>query len=193
MTIDIRRLPRRTVKAGAQLYRIHRAVHGPWFFDGSGDGRFDPVNSAGRGACYWSESPLGAWVEVFRTRMLLGPDDLTERRLSIATLASDQVVRDLASRRALAAGVTTALTAGADYGPSHALSEDLQGVAAGVRWRVRHDLAQELTGIAWFGPAGSANPSTLASLPPTETNDVPEHLVAEARRLFGYEVLPLPR
>ena len=187
MTVDVARLPRKTLKAGTRLYRIHRSVRDPWFFDGSGAGRFDPAGTAGRGACYWAEDPLGAWVEVFRTRMVLTTRDVADRSLSVATLEHEVVVRDLASRRALRAGVTLALTAGADYGASHALADALQHSAPAVRWRLRHDLAAKLIGVAWFGAEGLGSPPA-----PTRSGDLPDELVATAHRRFGYEVLPEP-
>lgn len=191
VTLDPARLPRKTLRAGTRLYRIHRARSGPWFFSRN-LGRFDPIAVSGRGTCYWAEHELGAWVEVFRTRMLLPEGELAQRRLSITTLTADIVVCDLTVRRALAAGVTTAVTAGADYTESQALAGALQARRAGVRWRLRHDLRQRLIGIAWFGdtsPAASAAPTDRAH---TETIEIPEQLIAQACRLFGYEVLPNP-
>src|SRR5918992_5010989 len=147
VTVDAARLPRKTLKAGMNLYRIHRTSRAPWFFDGSGRGRFDPSGTPGRGACYWAEDPLGAWVEVFRTRMILTQDDIEARRLSVLTLNDGLRISDLTSRQALAAGVTTALTSGADYGPAHELADAVQGIEAGLCWRLRHDLEQQLIGI----------------------------------------------
>jgi hypothetical protein len=192
VTVDYAKLPGRTLKAGAQLYRIHRALHGAWFFDGSGNGRFDPAGTPGRGACYWAEEPLGAWVEVFRTRMLLTASDLATRRLSVASLGRDVMVRDLASRRALKAGITGALTGGGDYTDAHALADALQSSAPALRWRLRHDLGGKLIGVAWFGEEGPASRRGLADLPATTTEKIPDDLVTKASRTFGYEVLPDP-
>jgi hypothetical protein len=190
--IDVGKLPRKTLKAGTHLYRIHRLSNDPWFFDGSPNGRFNPSGTTGRGACYWAEHPLGAWIEVFRTRMLIPEGELGARVLSAATLNEDLVVRDLSNRRALRAGVTVAVTGGADYGPGQRLADALQGGAAGIRWRVRHDLAQTLIGIAWFGPEGVATRATRRRLPRTDTKEIPDNLVSEATKTFGYELLPLP-
>jgi RES domain len=191
VTIDLKRLPRRTLEAGTTLYRIHRRENGPWFFDHTGNGRFDPTGTPGRGACYWAEQPLGAWVEVFRTRMLLPEDELDARSISETTLAQDITVCDLTDRRALVAGVTVALTAGSDYADSQALADALQASVLGVRWRLRHDLAQRLMGIAWFGQAGPAASSTLAKLPATVTSDIPRDLARRACSSFGYKVMPI--
>ena len=190
MTIGPGRLPRRTLRAGTCLYRIHRAVNSPWFFS-SASARFDPAGVDGRGASYWAADGLGAWVETFRTRMLLPEPEIVERRLSVATLEEDVVVCDLTVRRALASGVTAAMTAGADYRAAQALADELQGEYAAVRWRLRHDLRQRLIGIAWFGNA-EARPSGHPSLPPTKTAAIPEEVVSGACRIFGYQVLPNP-
>jgi hypothetical protein len=190
--IDLGRLPYKTLRAGTRLYRIHRRAFGPWYFDGSGDGRFDPVATRDRGACYWAEDPHGAWVEVFRTRMLLTPDDVDDRRLSVLTLRGSLRVPDLTSRRALTAGVTAALTAGAEYGPAHELADALQGREEGVRWRLRHDLEQQLIGIALFGQEGAASPSARRALPPTRSTRITGRLINDARREFGYEILTPP-
>lgn len=192
MTVDVARLPGKTLRAGTLLYRIHRADSRPWLFDDSGNGRFDPTGTPGRGACYWAEDPLGAWVEVFRTRMLLAEGELGARALSVATLHDDLVVRDLTVRRALHAGVTAALTSGGDYTDAHALADALQGQQPAVRWRLRYDLRQKLIGIAWFGDVGPATRAALGKLPGTETRDVPDDLADRACRIFGYAVLPDP-
>lgn len=190
--IEVARLPRIKLQAGTQLYRIHRRSYGPWYFDGSGDGRFDPAGTPGRGCCYWAEDPLGAWVEVFRTRMVLTPDDLSERRLTGLTLVADMRLPDLTNRRALRAGVTAAVTAGADYTESHALADAIQGVDVGIRWRLRHDLKQLLVGVALFDDEGPATRRSRKHLPPTRTKPIPVSLVKAATAAFGYELLAPP-
>lgn len=104
MTIDVARPPRKKLRPRTCLYR-NRAGSDPWFFDGSGAGRFDPTGSPGRGTCDWAEDVLGAWVEMFRTRVLLPERELAERAISVATLSGDLVVVDLTVRRGLEAGV----------------------------------------------------------------------------------------
>jgi hypothetical protein len=191
VTLDPARLPRKTLRAGTRLYRIHRPRNGPWFFS-RGPGRFDPTGVAGRGACYWAEDELGAWVEALRTRMLLPESELAQRRLSIATLSADAVVSDLTVRRALRGGVTAAVSSGADYRESQGLADALQDKRAGVRWRARHDLRQKLVGVAWFGPEGPASRTAVHNLPATVTLEIPAELIPRACRTFGYEVLPNP-
>jgi len=156
VTIDVARLPSRVLPAGTRLHRIHRATRGPWYFSSDGAGRFDPIYARGRGTCYLAEHALGAWVEAFRTNMTLLEDDVSARLLSTVELGDSMVVADLADRRALSAGVTVAVTSGASYDDSHDIASRLQGAVAGVRWRVRHDLAQELIGVAVSGREASS-------------------------------------
>ena len=188
--VDVGRLPGRTLKAGSTLYRIHRARHGAWYFDASQRGRFNPTGSAGRGTCYWAEDPLGAWVEAFRTLMTLTTDDVEARALSTIVLPRELKVADLAAKRALAAGVTVALTGGPDYRPAQALADGLQGRKDGVRYRVSHDLSGKLTAVGWFGDAGT--PRRSARLPKPKTAAIPEDLADAARREFGYVIVPAP-
>jgi hypothetical protein len=59
---------------------------------------------SGRGACYLAEVPLGAWVEVFRQRMLLDDAEVVERTLVHVRMGRDIRLADLTSRRALQFG-----------------------------------------------------------------------------------------
>ncbi|MGI8757283.1 MAG: hypothetical protein ACR2MB_15790 [Acidimicrobiales bacterium] len=182
-------LPRRTLAAGTRLHRIHRRTRGPWFFDGSGAGRFDPVAAPGRGASYWALDPLGAWIDVFRGRMLLTDGDIADRCLSVCTLIDPLRVVDLAVARALRNGVTAALTGGGDYRDAQRLASDVQNTEPGIRWRLRHDLRGRSIGVVLFSEAGTAPPAGQRTIGPA---DLPSELIAQAGSLFGYEVLPAP-
>lgn len=190
--IDVSRLPRRTLAAGTRLYRIHRRERDPWHFDGSGAGRFDPVGVASLGACCWAEQPTGAWIEVFRSTMLLTESDLAMRCLSVIELTDPVRVADLTAARALAAGVTASTTAGADYTDSHALARALHDQADGVRWRLRHDLSARRIGVALFGPRGATSRTGRARLPRPTTTPISPRVVSSACSTFGYVVLPDP-
>jgi hypothetical protein len=186
VTIDVERLPHRTLPAGTELYRIHGADLAPWYFSSDARGRFNPIGTPGRGACYWAETPVGAWIESFRTLMTWAAEDVAERALSTVSLRDALVVCDLTVKKALAAGVTVALSGGEDYRVPQALADALQGKTDGVRYRLRHDLSGTHIGIAWFGDAGV--PSRPAA--PTRTGEIPEALIDQARREFGYLVVP---
>jgi hypothetical protein len=177
---------------GTTLFRIHRAIHGPWFFDGSQSGRFNPTRFRSRGACYWAEDALGAWIEVFRTQMTLTTADVANRRISRMKLTAPLEVVDLTGREALRAGATAAIGAGADYTDAHRLANALQRSGRGIRWRVRHDLEQQLLGIVIFGPRGAIDSPSMSHLGETTTREITPQLVGRAERVFGYRVLPNP-
>ena len=185
MTVVVARLPRVTLAEGTELHRIHRSDRDPWHFDSSSDGRFNPTHRPGWGASYWTEDPLGAFAEVFRTRLRLTDRDIDDRRLTTVTFEFPLDVVDLTKRAALGAGVTASIVHATDYAPAQSSASDLVDVCDGVRWRVRHDLQQSLIAIALFGRPGK-QPRTRrqrASAISTELQDL-------AGSQCGYEVLP---
>jgi RES domain len=185
--------PARTWKAGRPLWRIHRAVNDAWWFNADGTGRFDPVHVAGLGACYLAQDRLGAFVEAFRTRLELDQDDIDERRIARVELSGDLRLADAVSRRALGFGVTAEIGAGGEneYDRSQELASGLAAAGyKGIRWWVRHDPAQRLVGIALFGSAGVV--SSGSGLSPAESRGIDRSLLDEARRKFGYRVVPRP-
>lgn len=181
--------PARTWKARRTLWRIHRAPNGTWWYSAK-NGRFDPVDVPGLGACYFAQDPLGAFVEVYRTRLEIDQDDIDDHRLARAEPDRDLRLADVVSRRALRFGVTAEIGAGGDYGASQELASGLAaGGYDGIRWWVRHDPAQRLVGIALFGPAGAPASGTE---PPADSREIDAQLLDEARRKFGYRVMPRP-
>lgn len=193
MSIDVAALPRSDLPQAQRLYRIHRTENGPWYFDGSDDARFNPSATDGRGACYWTESPLGAFIEVFRATRTIDAADLDARRLAHIDLPAPLVVADLTQRAGLALGVTLALTAGEDHSEAQAVADQLQGTVDGVLWHGRHDLAGQLTCVALFGLEGAPSGRALAQLPQPTSTEIPAPLVFDAEQAFGYTVLPRPR
>jgi hypothetical protein len=184
--------PARTWKAGRALWRIHRAVNDAWWFNPDGTSRFDPVPVADLGACYLAQDRLGAFVQAFRTRLELDQADIDERRVARVELPHDLRLADVTSRRALKFGVTAEIGAGPedDYDASQKLASDLAlADYDGIRWWVRHDPAQRLVGIALFGPAGAPS---ATGLPPADSREIDASLLDEARRKFGYRVVPRP-
>lgn len=170
---------------------MHRAGRSPWWFSDDGTGRFDPVGAPGKGACYLAADELAAFVEVFRTRMTLPLESIEQRRVSLPRLDRDLRLADLCARRALAYGVTAALGAGGDYDRSQEFaSAALNAGFDGVRWWVRHDPAQTLVGVALFGPAGEVEDSEGWPVP--DAAELSDRLLVQARRKFGYRVVPRP-
>jgi hypothetical protein len=181
--VNLQGFPRRTLRGDHDLYRIHRASNGPWWFSENGSGRFDPVGT-GHGACYLSARPAGAWLEVFRKSMLLPEGEVTARALFTVQLGRDLRLADLTSRRALQFGVTASVGAGESYDAAHRFAA--AALAAGF-----DGVAQKLYGYALFGPAGTPDPADLA-WPAGIDAPIPDALVDEVSRLFRYRVAPAP-
>lgn len=188
--MTLARFPRWTLRSDRELHRIHRATNRPWWFSGDAGGRFDPVGT-GLGACYLAERPLAAWVEVFRKSIMIADTDIENRRLVSVAVGRTLVLADVASRRALAFGVTAALSSGIDYAASQDFSNRAAGAGFdGVRYLVRHDPAQKLYGVALFGTPGAPGPS--GAWPDGRSIPIPSELVDNARRSFGCRVMPGP-
>jgi hypothetical protein len=188
--VTLARFPRRTLRADRVIHRLHRVGNRPWWFSSDGSGRFDPVGTSA-GACYLAEHPLGAWVEVFRKRMLLDEAEVRARALLSVSLGRDLRLADLTSRRALGFGVTASLGANREYAASQELAVGLvEAGFDGIRYLVRHDPAQRLFGVALFAPAGA--PADEAVWPTEPDRPLPKELLDEARRTFGYRIVPPP-
>ena len=188
--MNLNRFPRRTLRSDRVIHRVHRTARGCWWFSSDGSGRFDPV-ATGSGACYFAEKPLGAFIEVFRKRMLIAEEEINARSLSSVSLGRDLRLADLTSRRALSFGVTAGLGAGEDYEPSQAFAAAAVADGfEGIRYLARHDPAQKLYSVALFAPAGGVDAADPAW--PQNATPIPSALVDEATRRFGYRVLPAP-
>lgn len=188
--MSLKGFPRRTLRGDRTIYRIHRSDRTPWWFSSAGDGRFDPVGT-GIGACYLAEAQLGAWVEVFRKRLLLPEPEIAHRSLLAVALRRDLRLADITSRRALTFEITASLGTNEQYADSQAFAaQALQAGFDGVRYLVRHDPAQRLYGLALFSQAGAPDPADPCW--PDDSGTIPDALVKDAERLFGYRVLPTP-
>ncbi len=189
--MNLKGFPRRTLRGDRTVYRIHRAAKPPWWFSSEASGRFDPI-ATGLGACYLAERALGAWVEVFRKRMLLAEDEVAKRALLSVELGRDRRLADLTSRRALGFGVTASIGADEHHDDSQAFAAAaVHAGFDGVRYLVRQDPAQEIYGIALFGPPGAPRAAD-PQCPSHRDSPIPDDLVAEAAKRFGYRVLPPP-
>jgi hypothetical protein len=192
-SVDLRAFPTYTYRPGAILWRIHWRGDGCWYFSGDGSGRFDPSSSPGYGACYFGEHPLCAWIETMRTRMALDQDEMDSRWLTEARLPRAITVLDLANRKALSPGFTVAELSAKEYSYTNAVAAEVVALGLeGIRWRARHDLGGQLMAVALFGPRGSPDDAQLAALPRTVSRPIPAALIADARRQFGYRILPSP-
>lgn len=160
------------VRPRRRLWRAGRSVHAnPWWFDGSGAGRFDPVGT-GQGSCYLGTDRLAGLLEVLGPEMSGGAvhvDDLTARSvypLDPAHLPAP--IADLAHRRAAGYGVTNELSTMTPYRcPQLWATALLETGFRGLRYRTRFDPGPGARGLAVFGPTG-LNPFTWP-VPPIPT------------------------
>lgn len=181
---DLRRFPRRTLRTGVALFRIHPAELGSWWFSCDGTGRFDlPAPS---GTCYLSLSPLGAFVEVFRDFSFVAAADVAARTISLLHLEADAVLADCTSPRARGFGMTAAVHTSVDYDTTQHWARALRVHGYdGIRYFCGHDPSQREIGIALFGGPGEASR-------PASTTAIGEEVIAAVERRFRILVIPAP-
>jgi hypothetical protein len=184
---DLAGFPEHLLPAGTPLFRVHRAVRGPWWFSSDGSGRFDLAPP--RGTCHLAAEPIGAFLEVFRDVHLIDPRDVTARRLSRLELPRPLRLADCTAARSRGFGVTAALHATPEYSRVHTWAAAFAGAGLdGVRYRVSHDPSQRLAGYALFGEAGV--PADGALWPPGTRTPIPGSVLREAKERFGILALP---
>lgn len=177
--------PRYQLPPAHRLVRIHRHDRGPWWFSHDKTGRFDLAPP--RGTCYLAEEPIGAFVEVFRYSAIVQESDVVKRRISTLHLERTAELADCTTRRAGAFGITAAIHTSEDYARTQRWAKAFADAGFdGVRYRLSHDPAQRLIGIALFGPAGPA------AWPVATTVPIDDDLMAAVQRRFGIRVLPTP-
>lgn len=144
-----------TVAPPKQLLRVCRSGRGTWWFSSDGSGRFDLHPP--EGTCYLATDAFAAIREATR----LGPvstawvEDRELRQVSPpnrnARLAA--TTRQAAGRY----GVTTELATVVPYDLSRRWATAFRAEQFdGIRHQLRHDQRARPSGIALFGPAGSA-------------------------------------
>jgi hypothetical protein len=181
--------PSRSIDTMQPLFRIHQRHLLPAWFNTDGSWRFDPLSSHRDrfGVCYLGLVPLAAYVEVFGRIRAVPQAEVDGRRLSELTVAHRVDVAVLTDRSVLGDfGITAAHSAGSDYLPAQELATRLFDAGFdGVLYRVRHDPAMTLEGIALFGEPGE----TPARFNTPKTDLIPNSLI-EAGRQFHIDVLP---
>jgi hypothetical protein len=182
---DLTRFPTYDVDRRRSLYRIHRTDVGPWWFSGDGTGRFDLRD--GRGSCYLSVTPVGAFIEVFRVGSVIPEAEVDARSLSSLVPPARTRLADCTVSAARKFGITGAIHTQPDYTVPQAWAEAFAASGfGGVRYRLSHDPAQRELGIVLFGAEGEQ------SLPVRRTEPVAASVVETARQRFGLVVAPTP-
>lgn len=174
------------LETGVVLARIHRSENDPLFFSTSGDGRFD---ISPEGTLYLAADEVGAFLEVFRSR-LVPADEVAARRLAVVALQADSRLADLTSAAGRGFGITAAIHASSDYRLCQrwAAALDRHGFD-GVLYRLSHDPSAEAVGVALFGPREAA----LARVAVVDDRPIEDELIEEVRARFGVLVLPVYR
>lgn len=184
---DLRGFPIHRVGPGQVLVRIHRADRHPGFYSSDGAGRFDL--SPPRGTCYLGVEPLASFVEVFREATVVAEALLATKALSVLRVRAEIALADVAHPRSRRFGITGEIHTSTAYEMTQAWATAFaRADLGGIRYRVRHDPAQDLIGVALFGPAGEDEEQLLA----VETSPIPTGLVIAAEERFGIVVLPTP-
>ncbi|MEN3281436.1 MAG: hypothetical protein V7607_2576 [Solirubrobacteraceae bacterium] len=190
MRADLVGYPQHALTPSATLYRIHSSAYGPWRFSKSGASRFDLTDGeVALGTCYLAETTMAAFVEVFRDFIgrPLSRRELEQRRLFSVSLPSVASLADVTLPAAQEFGLDASISAGTegDYSAAQQFAHHCVSAGfAGIRYRVRHDLEQNLVGIALFGPAlGTPHINGGRSQP------IPDELLAEAATKFGFRFL----
>lgn len=187
----IRNFPRLTIPPGSELWRIHRVGLDPWYFRNDGLFRFDLVGNPVHGTCYLAADPLGAFAETLQNfRAIPIPRaELAERRLFRANISHALSLADLTHNDASAFEIDASISAGSpeDYKSSQELAAALYRVGfAGIRYRVRNDLEQDLIGVALFGPVGAQK--AVAPMPAGVSTPIPEKVVSDACDRLNFRV-----
>jgi RES domain len=187
--MDWTSFPAYIISQGTSLFRIHRREFHPAWFNSDGAWRFDPPRShrSRFGSCYLGLEPLASYVEVFGRFQVVPEAEIDRRALSQFDIQRNLRCADLTDRTVLGDfGVTAAHSTGADYGPAQELAANLYDAGFdGIRYRVRHDPAMLLEGVALFGEPGE----TAGRLPAPKTEVISENLVAEGNA-FHIRVVP---
>lgn len=151
----LRKFPRTELTTDRELWRLVLEGRGPWWFSGSGEGRFDLREP--EGTCYLATDELSALLEA------VGPDRqggaistrfLEDRRLRRLRAPRSRSLADLTSRRASGFGLTLEIHTIVPYDLPRAWAASLRKAGAeGLLFFVRHDPAAG-HGVALFGRQG---------------------------------------
>lgn len=168
------------------LFRVHRRLRNPWYFDSGPHGRFNL--SEPRGTCYLAKTAVGAFLETLgRQGRLIPQAEADARVLSTLRVPRPLAIADCIAARARAFGITVGIHALEDYTRTRqwALAFAEAGFD-GVRYRASHDPRARSIGIAVFGPTGEGN----WPFPPPAP--IPRALIARVERTYHVLVVPTP-
>lgn len=185
------------------LFRIFRhrdpttgAVRRPFYFASAPTASEDPGGRydlpAPDGACYLALSPIGAWLEVFRTVRVVVGDDVRRRRL-LSTLPPRRVrAADLLAKGARGYGVTGEIHTLDDYTLPRAWARQLhQAGFRALRGKVRHDPGLRELSLTLFDRSGEHEPYGWRWRTVRRRLDRAADLLAVVEE-YGYRILEPP-
>ena len=157
-----------TIAPDTEVFRGHRRTLGPWFFSGSGAGRFDL--DGGRGTCYLAVDAATAVREVLGAALhqlgFVSTAFAAERVISRLRLPTAREVADLCDGRAAEYGVTREIHTLTPYDTTRAWATALDAIAGGVRYASRFTTGPAANALAVFDTAGPASwPPDSAPVP----------------------------
>ena len=152
LTEALKGFPITVIEAGTDLWRVHRVVHGPWFFGQSGRFGLD----APYGSCYVAMDPMSAISEtVVRGLTILHEHDLNDRCIHQLSLLHRVIVANLKDSAAAGFGVTR------NFGTEEPYDRTREWARAffrmnleGIHYWPRYDLVDGSASVALFGTAG---------------------------------------
>jgi hypothetical protein len=179
---DLGDFPAHRLSPDQTLFRVHQAVHGPWWFGSDGQGRFDLLQPLG--TCYLAESALGAFVEAFRRAGVVIPRAvLQQRHVSSLHVPDTMLIADCTDPRVRRYGLTGEIHTAVDRATTQHWAAALATAGfQGIRYLVRHDPSQREIGIALFGLGGEARWPVVA------TELIGTDLILAAEWRFGITV-----
>jgi hypothetical protein len=179
-----------SLSVSEQLYRIHRSDHEPLYLSNTGESRFDLP--APRGTLYTAQTPVGAFLEVFRGR-LIPSAEVAARSLTRLDPTGDPLsLADCTNPEARGFGVTAAIHSTLDYDLTQrwALAFADAGFD-GIYYLVSHDPGATEHGIALFAEVPTRPRLPIAGIGGIASTPIPDDLVAEVQRRFRLLVLPV--
>lgn len=169
-----------------RIFRIHRRDHTPWWFSSDGNGRFD-LSGEEEGTCYLAETPVGAFIEVFRHQPVIAAEEVDARLLATLSTRKRSKIADCTMAKARRFGITAAIHTQPDYELTRRWAQAFAKAGFhGIRYRVSHDPSQRELGVALFGPAGDQDWPVRADDP------IGTDVIEEAQARFGLVVAPAP-
>jgi RES domain len=164
------------------LYRIHRSDHDPLYLSNTGAGRFDLP--APRGTLYTAETPVGAFLEVFRGRLIPSAEVAARTLTTLTRTGTPLALADCTSPGARAFGVTAAVHSTPDYELTQRWAFAFaEAEFDGIYYLLSHDPSAEEHGVALFADVSSW---------PQGSTPIPDDLIAEVQRRFGLLVVAAP-